>query len=58
MVADIGTRKGAKVSDVLDSAWINGLDWMRAQEKGFPVIITVDEIKLDKTGLKSLRKEQ
>ena len=46
IIADIGTRKGAKLADVSDdSVWINGQDWMRKDISEFPVS-TVDEIKL------------
>ena len=38
MIADIGTRKGAKIEDVgPDSLWINGLAWMRGSESEFPM---------------------
>ena len=34
MVADIGTRKGVKISEVTEnSAWIKGLSWMSESEK-------------------------
>ena len=30
MIADLGTKKGAKVKDVMDnSTWINGYGWMK-----------------------------
>ena len=35
IVADIGTRKGAKFSRILqNSGWINGLIWMGLAEEG------------------------
>ena len=37
-IADLGTRKGAQISDVgPDSCWINGLPWMSGFEQDFPV---------------------
>ena len=37
-LADLGTRKGAKVSDIDDkSDWINGLPWMRGPSEEFPL---------------------
>ena len=48
MIADLGTRKGAKITDIdLYSEWINGLQWMRGPEVDFP-IRTADQIKLTK----------
>ena len=48
MIADLGTRKGAKLEKVLEnSVWINGLEWMRKDRSEFPVS-TVSEIKLNK----------
>ena len=39
MIADIGTRKGAKIEDVgPDSPWINGFAWMRGPETDFPML--------------------
>ena len=38
MTADLGTRKGAKLSDVSeDSKWVNGEDWLRYDRSGFPI---------------------
>ena len=46
MVADLGTRKGAKISDVMeDRDWIKGLKWMSKPEEEFP-IFTVEQINL------------
>ena len=46
MVADLGTRKGAKIEDVGPNiSWINGLPWMRGKEAEFPVR-TIEEIRL------------
>ena len=51
MVADIGTRKGVKVSGILqNSTWTNGQDWMSMSENNFP-IFTVEQIKLDNAGI-------
>ena len=37
-IADLATRKGAKLHDVKsESPWIRGLPWMREPEKRFPV---------------------
>ena len=45
-VADIGTRKGAKIKDVdRDSVWINGEEWVTKEEKDFPTM-TIYEINL------------
>ena len=39
MIADLGTRKGAKIEDVgPDSSWINGFAWMRGSETEFPML--------------------
>ena len=57
MVADIGTRKGVKVSGVLqNSTWTNGLDWMSMPENNFP-IFTVEQIKLDNAGVENIENE-
>ena len=38
MIADIGTRKGAKIKDVRpDTVWIMGFPWMRLSEPEFPI---------------------
>ena len=59
MMADIGTRKGANISDNLpnSSSWINGLNWMGLAEKDVPGF-SVEQIKLDKQGIESLKREQ
>ena len=45
-IADLGTRKGAKLADVgPDSNWLFGYLWMRGLIKNFPVL-TVDEVIL------------
>ena len=46
MVADLGTRNGAKIEYVgTNSPWINGLPWMRGKEVEFPVR-TIEKIRL------------
>ena len=46
MIADLGTRKGAEISDVSkDSEWNTGKSWMKGEECDFPVK-TVKEIIL------------
>ena len=57
MIADLGTRKGANISDVrLDSSWICGLTWMKGSECDFP-IKTLREIVLDNNQMGDLKKE-
>ena len=47
MIADIGTIKGAKISDIDDkSDWVNGYPWMRLHASEFPVK-TIEELVLD-----------
>lgn len=46
MVADLGTRKGAKIPDVEPySLWMNGHAWMKLERDDFP-IKNISEIKL------------
>jgi hypothetical protein len=46
MIADLGTRKGAKIVDISEnSLWVNGYPWMKLEEKEFPTK-TVKELKL------------
>ena len=57
MIADLGTRKGAKISDVRsDSSWICGLTWMKGSECDFP-IKTLREIVWDNNQMGDLNKE-
>ena len=57
MVADIGTRKGAFLSDVdIKSIWINGVDWMKKDKSRFPVL-TVQEVRLDPSKLSVVTNE-
>ena len=46
MSADLGTRKGANIKDVLEnSSWRNGQSWARLNREKFP-IKSANEIKL------------
>ena len=46
MIADLGTRKGAKITDVgPDSEWMNGYAWMKSRREDFP-IKDISQIKL------------
>ena len=46
MIADIGTRKGAKIKDVgPDSVWTMGFPWMGLSESEFP-IKNISEVSL------------
>ena len=56
MIADIGARKGAKMSVRSDSNWICGLTWMEGGECEFP-IKTLKEIVLDNNEVGDLNKE-
>ena len=57
MTADIGTRAGAKIADVLDgSQWVNGQDWAKYEKKSFP-IRSVGDIRLSKEEAKGLEDE-
>ena len=58
MVADIGTRKEAKLEDVNpESSWINGLPWMTSSEDKFPTK-SVNQIKLSNSEIEVVTKEQ
>ena len=57
MIADIGTRKGAKIKDIKqDSEWINGKPWMSMEECGFP-LKTVQDISLSQGEANEIEKE-
>jgi len=57
MLADIGTRRGAKLADVdQNSLWINGADWMKHNEEDFP-IKTVSQIILTNSEQKEVNDE-
>ena len=58
MVADVGTRRGAKLSDVIeDRKWTNGLPRMSGLMENF-LMSMIELIKLDNTALQNLHKEQ
>ena len=45
MVADLGTRKGAKIMQIgPESPWNEGLSWMRGKESEFPLVSIEDII--------------
>ena len=57
MIADLGTKLGTKLKDVMDdSTWINGYNWMEWEVSEFPMK-TVEEVKLDSNQLKSAKDE-
>ena len=57
LIADLGTRKGAKLSDVdANSAWINGYEWMRKDESTFP-LLSISDLKLSASENESFKKE-
>ena len=57
MIADLGTRKRAKIADIdQNSAWINGLPWMIRPEQDFPCY-SLDEIKLNQFETEEANKE-
>ena len=58
MTADLGTRKGAKLSDVSeDSKWVNGEDWLKYDRSGFSsksaedLTLSHDDLKAHKNEL-------
>ena len=58
MVADLGTRKGAKIEQIgPESDWIRGLPWMRKLESYFPVT-TIDDIILSAKAKSEVNKEK
>lgn len=57
MTADIGTRRGATMSDVSEtSPWVSGHEWARKDRSTFP-IKSAAEIKLTNTDLKNVNAE-
>ena len=57
MIADIGTRRGAKVADaLLGSVWIEGYCWMSEEMSNFPVK-TCAETKLSNSEMSNLKEE-
>ena len=57
MVADLGTRRvdELRLADQ-NSTWINGFDWMRKDNKEFP-IKSLDQIRLSKEELAAIQIE-
>ena len=54
MIADLGTRKGTKINDVVEgSDWINRLAWMSKAEIDFPTF-TLDELIFSKNDAEEL----
>ena len=48
-MADLGTRKGVKIDDIVEgSSWINGPEWARQDRSSFP-IKSVDELRLSQS---------
>ena len=46
MIADLGTRKGARIQDVMPgSTWIDGYKWMKLDQENFP-IKSITEVKM------------
>ena len=57
-VSDLGTRKGAKLSDVgPESAWSRGLPWMSCDESEFP-LETIEELTLSNNEKSLANKEK
>ena len=57
MIADLVTRKGAKIKDVTEgSEWVNGKPWMSKSEEEFPAL-TVGQIVLNATEKSELLRE-
>ena len=56
-IADLGTRKGAKLEDIgPESAWRKGLPWMQGPESDFP-LKTISDIVLANDNQKEASKE-
>ena len=57
MLADIGTRKGTKIGDVVKSSnWICGLPWMSRPEEEFPTL-TLEQIIYNQQEVNEANKE-
>ena len=57
MIADLGTRKGAMVSDIdPDSEWCGGYEWMKKELTEFPVK-SIKEIKLKESEIETCNTE-
>ena len=55
--ADLGTRKGVKIADILpDSEWICGAEWMKQEKSKFP-IKSVEQLKLTSEELEEYHAE-
>ena len=58
MIADLGTRRGAKLKDVdKNSSWINGLPWMQQPSSNFPMQ-TAQELRLSDVDITEVEKER
>ena len=58
MIADIGTRKGAKIDQVNpESQWVRGMTWMRENPERFP-FSTVEDILLSSNETNDATKEK
>ena len=56
-IADLGTKRRVKLSDVLDnSIWVNGHDWAKFDKTQFP-IQSFEELKLNKEEIKGYENE-
>ena len=56
LIADLGMRRGAKIEDVSsNSAWINGLEWMKEEVSSFPVT-SFNDLKLSYQEAKEAKK--
>ena len=57
-IADLGSRKGAKIDDIgPQSPWINGYEWMRNAPEDFP-LLSVDQIVLSRKEKSDADKEK
>ena len=57
-IADLGTRKGAKLSCIgPDGEWTNGFEWMCGEESEFP-LKTAAQVVLDNESKSEARKEE
>ena len=58
MIADIGTRRGCKITEVDNSStWINGFDWMTCEKDKFPML-SVNQLLMNSEDLKEINTEQ
>ena len=57
MIADLGTQRVNDLNLVdKDSAWINGYDWMKKDQKDFPTKL-IHQIRPENEDLSALQKE-